>query len=195
MTEFQISVFGLFLLYMQYRYPYLQSVCRLYLPTMVLAAACCSFVEKPITKTQGFPIIALFSFNFLFSSYVFVWFIGSTGQFTHTYKKKNSYYIPHLKLNCSHEFCLSLGVFFFFSFLCGVLFIFHTCRSLPYIFSPSAPLCASINSSLYIGLLSHLPMTVSLTLRITHAGRADGPAVCLLSANIEDLESQQIMRA
>lgn len=38
-------------------------------------------------------------------------------------------------------------------------------------------------------------MAASLTQRITRAGRADGSAECLLLANIEDLESQQIMRA
>lgn len=38
-------------------------------------------------------------------------------------------------------------------------------------------------------------MAVAPCLKITHTGRADGPAECLLLANIEDLKSQQIMRA
>lgn len=65
------------------------------------------------------------------------------------------------------------------------------------IFLPSWPPLSLLFPQIawYIFLLSLFSVAVSLSLKITSAGRADGPAECLLLANIEDLESQQIMRA
>lgn len=70
--------------------------------------------------------------------------------YTHTTIKKTAI-IFHTLNSTAVMKSIFPWVFFFLLLLVFVRrsLYFHTCRSLPYIFSPSAPLCASINSSLY----------------------------------------------
>lgn len=86
----------------------------------------------------------------------------------------------------------TLPVHIMLQFFC--IFLVYSTSHVLYPFCPLFSLLF-LQIAWYIFLLSFFAMAVSLTLRITRAGRADGPAECLLLANIEDLESQQIMRA
>lgn len=68
--------------------------------------------------------------------------LGSQDIFTHTYKKKNNYYIPHPKLNCSQEFHLSIcfrGWVFFFSSSAAFSLLFTHGALFP-IYFPHPPL-------------------------------------------------------
>ena len=82
----------------------------------------------------------------------------------------------------------------FYILICNlyVFFLFHSSCSLSLLGLSSSLLYPQIAWCIFP--LPFLSTAVSPTLRITRAGRADGPAECLLLANIEDLESQQIMR-